>query len=77
MYFTKLLAATIIYLGLKLAEDQKIRDAEYTKPLSTMPENARALLDQMLSAEISGKKLTDEAIDEIRLGILEMLSEGQ
>jgi len=76
MYFAKLLAAMFIYLSYALYQDQKIRDAEYTKPLSTMPDNARALYEQMLSAETSGKALSDEAVAKIRLEILATLSKG-
>jgi hypothetical protein len=76
MYFISLLAATIIYAGNRLYQDQQIRDAEYTKPLSTMPDNAWALFLQMLSAETTGKTLSAKDVAALKLEILAILSAG-
>jgi hypothetical protein len=74
--FGYLLAATVTYVGYALYGDQQIRDEDYTKPLGTMPDNARELAEQMLSAEINSHELSEQEIAKVRLEILEILSQG-
>lgn len=76
MTFTQFLAALFIFSGYSLYNDQRIRDAEYTGPLATMVDNARALYEQMMSAVLSGRDLSEDEIGKIRLETLSMLSKG-
>lgn len=63
-----------------LRSDPQIRDQVYTKPLSTMPGNAKELLGEMLDAAIREKggsgKVGDNQISALRLELLEMLAQG-
>lgn len=74
--FEYLLAAAVMYVGYSVYGDQQIRDEQYTKPISNMPTNTRDLADQMLSAEINSRDLSDEEVAKVRLAILEILSQG-
>ena len=70
------LLATAAYVLLSLFNDSLIRDEVYTNPLSRMPENARALIKEILTAAVEGGNLTSGQILTIEKHIYRMMSEG-
>lgn len=66
----------------RLLNDAKTREAEYTKPLATMPANAKVILDAVVANDIAestqaaGRSISAEDKEKIILSALKMLAEG-
>src|SRR5689334_3856731 len=70
-------AATVLMkVGGDLYNDASIRETTYTVPLSTMPANAEALINEMIDAAAKDKGLTAEQLAKIETEIYQMMSEG-
>ena len=69
-------AAVIAKVGTDLADDARIRDETYTKPLSNMPANAAALMKEMMEEAAKDSSLTAEQLEKINREIYQMMSEG-
>jgi predicted transposase YbfD/YdcC len=71
-----LAAAAIAMTVLDLRNDARIREEKYTRPLSTMPENVKALIKEMTEAASKEKGITQEQLTQIEAEIYQMMSEG-
>lgn len=72
-------AAAMLVIGTvsgALKNDKKIREKEYTLPLSTMPGNIEALAQEMMAAAAKDRYLTMEQRRTIETEIYKMLGEG-
>jgi len=59
-----------------LISDSSIRDANYTKPLATMPDNIKALADEMIAEATKGTQMTADQLVGVEKEIYRMMSEG-
>ena len=69
-------AAFVLHVTKSLYDDSNIRSREYSTPLSTIPENADNLAQEMIDAEAAGKNLTPQQIKDIEIKTYKILSEG-
>ncbi|MCO1334573.1 hypothetical protein MO867_09505 [Microbulbifer sp. OS29] len=76
MKFITTLVAAVIYVLQATIQDYRIREREYSTPLSTMPGNVQALADEMFEEATRDKQLSADQAQQIEAGIWKMLGEG-
>lgn len=81
MIFSLIAVGSAIYVAYGLYQDSQTREQTYTRPLATMPNNARDLVLEMLDvavteAEENDSPLNDSEIKELRLELMKMMAEG-
>lgn len=69
-------AACVLAICYQLRNDSKIRKVMYSDPLTAIPDNAFALIDEMIAEATKDSNLTPTQIEQIIAGIYAMLSEG-
>jgi len=59
-----------------LVSDSSIRETTYTQPLATMPDNVKALADEMIAEATKSTQMTADQLLAVEKDIYRMMSEG-